>query len=273
MLNTFNPKYIQFELIFRFIILICSITVTWLFIKSIHQFSILDWSLEQKWTVLLLIFLVFYNDPFYLLIILSDYLFLSILDKILQISFLCILLLFWLSFYHGIRQNVRQFLPFYLPKIILVSILWIFSIVFSSVRIIQEFHDPMYNMTIDITQFTIFHIIFYIVGIFYVLYLLFLIIRAYSELRNMPYFDVRLKFTTVLMICVILISMIIIVLRFGSSIIKENFVPELTTCYNNSMEFLLFYSLINIYLYTMAYVYSPAKNATIESLVRDNSRC
>ncbi|CAF4414936.1 unnamed protein product [Rotaria sp. Silwood2] len=155
MLNTFNPKYIQFELIFRFIILICSITVTWLFIKSIHQFSILDWSLEQKWTVLLLIFLVFYNDPFYLLIILSDYLFLSILDKILQISFLCILLLFWLSFYHGIRQNVRQFLPFYLPKIILVSILWIFSIVFSSVRIIQEFHDPMYNMTIDITQFTV----------------------------------------------------------------------------------------------------------------------
>ncbi len=38
---------------------------------------------------------------------------------------------------------------------ILVSLLWIFSVVLSSVRIAQEFRDPMYNMTIDIRQFTV----------------------------------------------------------------------------------------------------------------------
>jgi hypothetical protein len=46
----------------------------------------------------------------------------------------------------------------------------------------------MYNLTIDITQFTVFRISFYLIGIIYILYLLFLIIRAFGELRNMPYF-------------------------------------------------------------------------------------
>ena len=82
--------------------------------------------------------------------------------------------------------------------------------------------------------------------------------------------DIRLKFTTLLMLCVVSISIIITSLRFGSGIIEENFVPELASRYKNSVEFLSFYSLINLYLYTMAYVYSPAKNAAIDSLFRDN---
>ncbi|CAF5083991.1 unnamed protein product [Rotaria magnacalcarata] len=86
----------------------------------------------------------------------------------------------------------------------------------------------------------------------------------------MPYFDIRLKFTTLLMLCVVSISIVITTLRFGSGIIEENFVPELASRYKNSVEFLSFYSLINLYLYTMAYVYSPAKNAAVDSLFRDN---
>ncbi|CAF0921427.1 unnamed protein product [Rotaria sp. Silwood1] len=269
-LNTFNPKFAQFELAFRFFFLICAIATTCLFTKSMRRFSILDWSLEQRWMIFLLIFLVFYNDPFYPLTFLINSSFPSILDGVLQATFLCTLLLFWLSVYHGIRQNVRRFIPFYVPKIILVSFLWIFSVVLSSVRIGQEFRDPMYNMTIDIRQFTTFRIIFYIVGIVYILYLLFLIIRAFGELRNMPYFDIRLKFTTLLMLCVVSISIVITTLRFGSGIIEENFVPELASRYKNSVEFLSFYGLINLYLYTMAYVYSPAKNAAVDSLFRDN---
>ncbi|CAF3774340.1 unnamed protein product [Rotaria magnacalcarata] len=153
-----------------------------------RRFSILDWSLEQRWMIFLLVLLVFYNDPFYPLTFLINSSFPSILDGVLQATFLCTLLLFWLSVYHGIRQNVRRFVPFYLPKIILVSFLWVFSVVLSSVRIGQEFRDPMYNMTIDVRQFTSFRIVFYVVGILYILYLLFLIIRAFGELRNMPYF-------------------------------------------------------------------------------------
>jgi len=145
----------------------------------------------------------------------------------------------------------------------------------------------MYNLTIDLTKFNLFQLSFYLVGIIYILYLLFLIIRAFGELHNMPYFgvsflyyfnekffffdlDIRLKFTTILMLCVISISIFITTLRFSSGIFEENFVPELASRYKNSVEFLSVYSLINLYLYTMAFVYSPAKNATIDSLFRDN---
>jgi len=72
------------------------------------------------------------------------------------------------------------------------------------------------------------------------------------------------------MLCFVSISIFITTLRFSSEIFEENFVPELTSHYKNSVEFLSIYSLINFYLYTMAFVYSPAKNATIDSLFRDN---
>lgn len=46
--------------------------------------------------------------------------------------------------------------------------------------------------------------------------------------------------------------------RFGVGVLEDNFVAQLSTHYNNSSEFMSFYGLLNFYLYTMAYVYSPA---------------
>ena len=69
--------------------------------------------------------------------------------------------------------------------------------------------------------------------------------------------DLRLKFMTLLMLIVLSISITITVLRFGRAALQDNFVAELSTHYENSTEFVAFYGLLNIYMYTMAYVYSP----------------
>jgi hypothetical protein len=66
---------------------------------------------------------------------------------------------------------------------------------------------------------------------------------------------------TALMVIVIAITMTIIVLRFGGGIFQDNFVAELSTNYQNSTEFVAFYALLNFYLFTMAFVYSPSNNA------------
>jgi hypothetical protein len=71
--------------------------------------------------------------------------------------------------------------------------------------------------------------------------------------------DMRLKFLTLLMLIVLVISLSVTVLRFGVGILEDNFVSELSTNYKSSAQFMSFYSLLNFYLYTMAYVYSPAK--------------
>lgn len=112
---------------------------------------------------------------------------------------------------------------------------------------------------------------FFTIGAIYLVYLIYLLFRAYSELRAMPYFDVRLKFLTGLMLIVLTISLVITGLRFGTGVLQDNFVAELETHYDNSAEFLTFFGLLNFYLYTMAFVYSPSKNALYESYFRDQS--
>lgn len=109
-----------------------------------------------------------------------------------------------------------------------------------------------------------------VVAVVYILYLLFLIVRACSELGHMPYVDLRLKFLTALTFVVLVISIVILYLRFGAQVLQDNFVAELSTHYQNSAEFLSFYGLLNFYLYTLAFVYSPSKNALYGKLPPDS---
>jgi len=54
----------------------------------------------------------------------------------------------------------------------------------------------MYNILIYLQQmFKGFKVFFFTVGGFYIAYLLLLILRAYSELRSMPYFGKYLRMT------------------------------------------------------------------------------
>ena len=82
-----------------------------------------------------------------------------------------------------------------------------------------------------------------------------------GEDHSFSFPDLRLKFMTVLMIIVIGITVAIVVLRFGGGVLQDNFVAELSTNYQNSAEFVAFYGLLNFYLFTMAFVYSPSTNA------------
>lgn len=75
--------------------------------------------------------------------------------------------------------------------------------------------------------------------------------------------DVRLKFVTILMFVVLCIGITITILRFGVGALEDNFVSQLSTTYSSSAEFLAFYGLLNIYLFTSAYVYSPSDRALL----------
>ena len=96
----------------------------------------------------------------------------------------------------------------------------------------------------------------------------------YKKILIIPVFflDLRLKFMTLLMLIVLLISITITVLRFGRAALQDNFVAELSTHYENSAEFVAFYGLLNIYMYTMAFVYSPAPNAVFGKFTYKNEK-
>ena len=92
-------------------------------ISSYSRYPINDWSMEQRWCSVLLLLLIFYNNPFFPLNLTSATLIGGILDAIFQSLFLFMLLLFWLCALHGLRQTRRTLVYFYLPKVIDWSIL------------------------------------------------------------------------------------------------------------------------------------------------------
>ncbi|ERE85016.1 transmembrane protein [Cricetulus griseus] len=284
--KTYNPAFSQLELWFRFVFVVLTFIVTCLFAHSLRKFSMRDWGIEQKWMSVLLPLLLLYNDPFFPLSFLVNSWLPGMLDDFFQSLFLCALLLFWLCVYHGIRvQGERKCLTFYLPKFFIVGLLWLASVTLGIWQTINELHDPMYQYRVDTGNFQGMKVFFMVVAALYVLYLLFLIVRACSELRHMPYVDLRLKFLTALTFVVLVISIIILYLRFGAQVLQDNFVAELSAHYQNYIldlgnqacglpcvhaEFLSFYGLLNFYLYTLAFVYSPSKNALYESQLKDN---
>jgi len=70
---------------------------------------------------------------------------------------------------------------------------------------------------------------------------------------------------TGLMFLVMKISMIVTYMRFGLDILEDYFIADLSTKYSSSAEFMSFYGLVNFYVFTMVYVYSPSSTATLNS--------
>ncbi|XP_023221991.1 transmembrane protein 181-like isoform X2 [Centruroides sculpturatus] len=268
--QSYNPAYTKMEIWFRMIFLIVTFYVTCWFSHSLRHFIHHDWSYEQKWMFVLLPLLLLYNNPIFPMSFLFNSWLPGMLDVTFQASFVSAMLFFWLCAYHGIRQNKRKFLSFYFPKCIIVGLLWISTVILTSSQKYHELQDPTFDYHLDIQNFTGFKIFFGIVCIFYFLYLACLVVKAYTEVHSMPYFDLRLKFQTFTMIIVILNSVTNMVLNIKTSILKDNFMADFTHNYSSSAQFLSFYGLLNFYLYNMAYVYSPPGNAVLESRVKDN---
>lgn len=70
-----------------------------------------------------------------------------------QASFVSALLLFWLCVYHGLRQNDRRFLIFYLPKILLVGAIWLSMVTVAVWQEYDEMEDPTFSYQLDTDHF------------------------------------------------------------------------------------------------------------------------
>nr|CAG4642397.1 EOG090X03I5 [Evadne anonyx] len=269
--RSYNPSFTGLEIWFRVVFLFLTFITTCCFFYSLRSYSSGHWSMEQRWMSILLPLLILYNNPLFPLNFLVDSWFPGALDALFQATFLCALLLFWLCVYHGLRQNDRRFIIFYLPKLLLVGFIWVSMITVAVWQKYAEVNDPTFSYQFDAQHFYGFTIFFFVSSAVYLAYLSILVVKAYSELSAMPFFDMRLKFMTLLVLLVLSICVSVTVLRFGVGVLQDNFIAQLSTNYRNSSEFMALYGMLNFYLYTMAYVYSPASNAMLEhQIMKDN---
>lgn len=94
-----------------------------------------------------------------------------------------------------------------------------------------------------------------------------LVCAAFTELRSLPYFDVRLKLQTFLMLFVLTIFMLTILLACNtasnsvlvSSLTYLQLLP-FTHFSSSSATFLSVFSIVNIYICACAYYYRPSLN-------------
>lgn len=134
---------------------------------------------------------------------------------------------------------------------------------------LDEMRDPTYIHFVD-ANYSQLITCFYVSISIYILYLIFLMFSAYGDLRSMQYFDMRLKFLTLLMVFVMSITIITTISRFGFGIIEDNFIGQLATSYKSSAHFMCFYGMLNFYIITIAYVYSPCLSSVVEPVRKDN---
>ena len=272
---TYNPAFTQLELAFRFIFFLLTLGTLVFFVHSLHKFPVLDWSMEQRWMVLLLVLLSLYNNPLFPLTLSSAPLLAGILDSIFQTSFLFTLLMFWLCVLHGLRQTRRPLVRFYFPKFLLVFLMWLSALTMEITQQFNEVRDPTYSFQINTAHYYRFRILFFLLFFIYTKYAVYLIFKAFVELRSLQFIQTRLRFITGFMGVIIILCVSIVYVKFGFGVLEDNFISRLYTSYDSATQFISFYALLNLYIYMMVYVYTPCAGREVprvaSSLLMDDS--
>jgi len=256
-----NDAFTLFEIWCRFTFLMFSFVVLSIFLVKLRHYYWRDWSVEQKWTSILLFGTLAYNDPFCSLPILVSGWFPVFLDVALFASFLVLLLFFWLVMFDGIRQEdtKHSFVKFYLPKLIVLGLFWTSLIVGFTLYSIYELDDP--STVVELQGYIVFfQAAIFIVLLAYTFWLGYLVCRACGMMSSMPFLSVRLKFFGLFTLLIFVVT--------ACGILFEVFTPIHVDDNDGAGAFMAFLSLLNLYVYTLAFVYLPSGGLTHEELTQ-----
>uniref|UniRef100_T1KD39 Uncharacterized protein n=1 Tax=Tetranychus urticae TaxID=32264 RepID=T1KD39_TETUR len=284
--QSINPSFTSLTIWFRFIFLVIAFIISCWFNHCLYRYNFTDWSMEQKWTSFLLVALICYNNPFYPLMYLSNSKIPYVLEIVFQTTFTCSVLLYWVCFFHGIRQNNRSIARFYSIKFMIVGTLWLIILYGANWSRIQKLEKPTLDEETAYYGSALLrtcNFLFYLLFIIYFIYLVLLLLTAFTELRAMPYFDLRLKIQAFLLCFTLTISFLVVILSkptsASDSILGETDITQIpylqllpmTYQTTSSASFLSIFSVANLYICICAYFYYPSSASLMDSrVVRDN---
>ena len=243
-----NSSFTQFELWFRFFFLLTTVAVIIVYAVKLRGFEWKDWAIEQRWVAFLLFGLLGYNNPAFPLTILLDGAFWPFLDQVMLASFLVLLMFFWIIMFDGIRTEpqLQTFRTFYLPKFIMLALFWIAAVVIFTWTELAQIRDPGADVYKK-PAFLVFYVIMVLLLVIYLFWLSYVVFRAISSRNAMPYLSLRLKFFGIF---TLLVLIVVVAGVIGGAIGPIS---------NNAAQLLSFISLLNLYVYTLAFVYFPSK--------------
>lgn len=240
------------EVAYRVVLFVLSLGVLGWFLFVLRKFKWQELILEQKWTLVLLWLLLGLNNVLYPLQLVAVGWFFPFFNIVLEMLFLCMLLLYWLVMMDGVVHTtgeVRTIRKFYVPKIVVVAVMFVTVVILFSWQTLQELDDPVYHVASDAGGFVFFLVVFVVALIIYVFWLFYLVFRNISVAQRNP--KVRrafafFVFTTIFTIVIIIVGFFYGI--FGSALFNGTLV-------------LTFFSLLSAYTWCQAFMYSPSHHA------------
>jgi hypothetical protein len=204
-------------------------------------------SVEQQWLFWLVFLLMFFNDPLYLAEIQFGWVSLAVLSVIFHCTFISALLLFWLILLDHIRlsgkaQRIEK-KSFYPAKALFIFVFWLLSILVMSFNIEERSENPAWKTQYDMGAFVFFKMCALAALVFYVGWIFMMVVLLFSEIRSLNY---RFQFLLLFSLLVSITAVVGVVLGFHNM------------AHPNMGEWTGFYSIFNMYVYMLAYLYSPS---------------
>ncbi|KAJ6243170.1 transmembrane protein [Anaeramoeba flamelloides] len=252
-----NKNLTLFELALRYIYVMCVIIWLTYLTYSTKGFSFRTFIYEQKLTAFILILLLCFNNPLNPLLILSDSLFLRVLDTFFASLFFISIWCYWLCILDNFRTNKRSFRSFYLPKLSLLLIMFGF---FFGTYLFVRYHqldDPQYEASNDTPGFRIIIYIMIVCFLYYLMWLFFSGVRGNSESKKSldPTMVKRFRFFFWFSFIVAIFSIVVLI---GSYFQKIK---------NSAAEFMAIFTIYNVYLIMYSYASLPVKDNSSTKIV------
>ncbi len=142
----------------------------------------------------------------------------------------------------------------------LVGLMWLSATSVAYFEKQYELKDPSFSYQLQSAHHHSFQLLFMTLLGCYVTYVLYLALRAFGELRSMNYIEARLKFHTATLVIVFSLLLSIMSNRYGKGVLEDNLIAKVYTSYQSEYHFLAFYTVLNCYVYVLAYMYAPTSS-------------
>jgi len=205
------------------------------------------WTYQQMWTMVLLLAVIFYNNPFFALEYLVPGTFFLFLDALFKNCYLGLLLLFWMVSIEELREtetfNPRELK--HIPKFIISGLFVLFSIIAFTGESIALKVNPVeariHHTTVYIVFF-VFAVLTFVAGLGYIGYLCYRSIKAIASNKVM--------FTR---LCFIAIPSAVVALCVFIGCCADGYGTGAT----GTFEFIFFAFLYNLYTWILMFGYWP----------------
>ncbi|KAJ3444357.1 transmembrane protein [Anaeramoeba flamelloides] len=278
-----NVNIVNYEIYLRysFVLIQLLFMAYYMWITKGHSFR--HFNIKQKYTVVLLILLLFFNNPLFPVTAFDHTLFFRVFDAIFKITFQMVLFFYWLIIIESYRitKTKRKYLKYYLPRVSILVLIWIIRVIIYSVVWNRDMNDPQTEEKTDISGFSAAWITVFVFESIYFFWLFYASIRTISyltrkiipspsedEQKNLD--KEKTSFFFFFFTSFIIFNIILIVYSF---IIIPKF-------QSNSLKTTLVYVSLNAYIYFLAIAYTPqgilkkfsTKNKTIVKLEKKDEK-